>query len=104
MIREYFLKAFYKDHVKAYQKRPIYWLYDSGRKNGFKALIYIHRYDENIAETMRTKYLHRMLEIYRGTVEVLQDFMDKNKDPKKGYTSQETHSKGIGADTGVPGF
>lgn len=83
VIREYFLKAFYKDHVKAYQKRPIYWLYDSGRKNGFKALIYIHRYDENIAETMRTKYLHRMLEIYRGTVEVLQDFMDKNKDPEK---------------------
>ena len=44
-IRNYFLKDFYKDHCKIYQKRPIYWLYDSGKQNGFKALIYMHRYN-----------------------------------------------------------
>jgi len=46
-LRNYFLKDFYKDHVKIYQKRPIYWLFDSGKENGFKALIYMHRYDED---------------------------------------------------------
>ena len=44
VIRNYFLSDFYSDHCKIYQKRPIYWLFDSGKKNGFKALIYMHRY------------------------------------------------------------
>jgi hypothetical protein len=83
VIREYFLKGFYRDHVKAYQKRPVYWLCDSGRQNGFKALIYIHRYDENLAETLRTKYLHRMMGIYRSIVEDLKEFMDKNKEQER---------------------
>ena len=47
VIRNYFLKDFFKDHVKTYQKRPIYWLFDSGKENGFKALIYLQRYDED---------------------------------------------------------
>src|SRR5690606_16807037 len=46
VIRQYFIKDFYKDHVKTYQKKPIYWLFGSGKENGFKALIYMHRYDE----------------------------------------------------------
>ncbi|RGO23302.1 BREX-1 system adenine-specific DNA-methyltransferase PglX [Dorea sp. OM02-2LB] len=59
VIRNYFLKDFYADHLKVYQKRPIYWLFDSGKQNGFKALIYIHRYDADTVGRVRTDYLHR---------------------------------------------
>lgn len=58
IIRNYFLKEFYKDHVKIYKKRPIYWLFDSGKKNGFKALIYLHRYQPDLVGKVRTDYLH----------------------------------------------
>lgn len=60
VIRNYFLKDFYKDHVKIYQKRPIYWLFDSGKENGFKALIYMHRYNEDTVGKVRTEYLHKI--------------------------------------------
>lgn len=60
IIRNYFLRDFYKDHVKIYKKRPIYWLFDSGKENGFKALIYLHRYNEDTVGRVRTDYLHRM--------------------------------------------
>lgn len=59
VIRNYFLKDFYADHLKVYQKRPIYWLFDSGKQNGFKALIYMHRYDAETVGRVRTDYLHR---------------------------------------------
>lgn len=59
VIRNYFLKDFYADHLKVYQKRPIYWLFDSGKQNGFKALIYMHRYDTDMVGRVRTDYLHR---------------------------------------------
>lgn len=59
VIRNYFLKDFYVDHLKVYQKRPIYWLFDSGKQNGFKALIYMHRYDADTVGRVRTDYLHR---------------------------------------------
>ncbi|MGN9055815.1 BREX-1 system adenine-specific DNA-methyltransferase PglX [Bariatricus sp. HCP28S3_A7] len=59
VIRNYFLKDFYADHLKVYQKRPIYWLFDSGKENGFKALIYMHRYDVDTVGRVRTDYLHR---------------------------------------------
>lgn len=59
VIRNYFLKDFYVDHLKIYQKRPIYWLFDSGKQNGFKALIYMHRYDADTVGRVRTDYLHR---------------------------------------------
>ena len=58
VIRNYFLKDFYADHLKEYQKRPIYWLFDSGKQNGFKALIYMHRYDADTVGRVRTDYLH----------------------------------------------
>ena len=58
VIRNYFLEGFYKDHCKYYQKRPIYWLFDSGRQNGFKALIYIHRYTPDTVGLIRSVYLH----------------------------------------------
>lgn len=65
VIRNYFLNDFYADHLKIYQKRPIYWLFDSGKKNGFKALIYMHRYQSDLLARMRTDYVHEMQERYR---------------------------------------
>ena len=63
-IRRYFLSDFFNDHVKIYQKRPIYWLFDSGKKNGFKALVYMHRYNENLVPKVRLDYLHRIQTTY----------------------------------------
>ncbi|AIQ62426.1 type II deoxyribonuclease [Paenibacillus stellifer] len=65
VIRNYFLNDFYKDHLKIYQKRPIYWLFDSGKKNGFKALIYMHRYSSDLLAKLRTDYVHEQQERYR---------------------------------------
>jgi hypothetical protein len=65
VIRNYFLNDFFKDHVKIYQKRPIYWLFDSGKKNGFKALIYMHRYSRDLLAKLRTDYVHEQQERYR---------------------------------------
>lgn len=59
VIRNYFVNDFYTDHLKVYQKRPIYWLFDSGKQNGFKALIYMHRYDADTVGRVRTDYLHK---------------------------------------------
>ena len=68
IIRNYFLKDFYKDHCKIYQKRPIYWLFDSGKQNGFKALIYLHRYNRDTIGNMRAEYLHRMEHVYESEI------------------------------------
>lgn len=65
VIRNYFLKDFYNDHLKTYKKRPIYWLFDSGKKNGFKALIYMHRYSRDLLAKLRTDYVHEQQERYR---------------------------------------
>ena len=64
VIRSYFLNDFYKEHCKIYQKRPIYWLFDSGKENGFKALIYMHRYDNQTPARVRTDYLHKLQKMY----------------------------------------
>ena len=65
VIRSYFLNGFYADHCKVYQKRPIYWLFDSGKKNGFKALTYLHRYSRDLLAKLRTEYVHEQQERYR---------------------------------------
>ena len=65
VIRSYFLNDFFADHCKIYQKRPIYWLFDSGKKNGFKALVYLHRYSRDLLAKMRTDYVHEQQERYR---------------------------------------
>ena len=65
VIRNYFLSDFYSDHCKMYQKRPIYWLFDSGKKNGFKALIYMHRYQPDTIARIRTDYVHEQQARYR---------------------------------------
>lgn len=67
-LRRYFLKGFMEDHLKVYQKRPIYWMFDSGKQNGFKALIYMHRYDENIVAKVRADYLHVLQRKYESEI------------------------------------
>lgn len=81
VLRNYFLNDFFKDHCNTYQvtgsgKRPIYWLFDSGKKNGFKALVYIHRYAPDLIARMRTGYVHPQQARYRTQVELLQSQID----------------------------
>ncbi len=76
VIRNYFINDFYADHLKIYQKRPIYWLFDSGKKNGFKALIYMHRYQSDLLAKMRTDYVHEQQERYRTQLSHLADAID----------------------------
>ena len=82
VLRNYFLNDFFKDHCNTYQvtgsgKRPIYWLFDSGKKNGFKALVYIHRYAPDLIARMRTGYIHSQQARYRTQVELLQNQIDE---------------------------
>lgn len=72
VIRNYFLSDFYSDHCKIYQKRPIYWLFDSGKKNGFKALIYMHRYQPDTIARIRTDYVHEQQARYRTAIDELE--------------------------------
>ena len=71
-IRNYFLSDFYRDHCQRYQKRPIYWLCDAGRRNSFKALIYIHRYDRDTMARLRTGYVYQQQEIYKNKIDLLE--------------------------------
>lgn len=72
VLRNYFLKDFYKDHVKMYQKRPIYWVFDSGKKNGFKALVYLHRYSRDTLAKLRTDYIHEQQDRYHTQLEQIE--------------------------------
>lgn len=73
VIRNYFLNDFYADHLKVYQKRPIYWLFSSGKKNGFKCLIYMHRYQPDLLARIRTDYVHEQQERYRTQLQMAED-------------------------------
>lgn len=73
VIRNYFMKGFYADHCKTYQKRPIYWLFDSGKKNGFKCLIYMHRYQPDTIARIRTDYVHEQQARYRTAIADLEN-------------------------------
>lgn len=82
VLRNYFLKDFFKDHCNTYQvtgsgKRPIYWQFDSGKKNGFKALVYIHRYTPDLIARMRTGYIHPLQSQYRTQIEMLNNQIDE---------------------------
>ena len=68
VIRNYFMNGFYADHCKVYQKRPIYWMFDSGKKNGFKCLIYMHRYQPDTIARIRTDYVHEQQARYRTAI------------------------------------
>ncbi len=83
VIRNYFIKDFYKDHLKTYQKRPIYWQYDSGRQNGFKALIYMHRYNKDTTGKLRIDYLHEVQKAYERAIDNLQYDMENNNNPRE---------------------
>ena len=78
VIRSYFLNDFYKDHCKIYQKRPIYWLFDSGKKNGFKALMYIHRYQPDLITRLRTDYVHETQSRLSHSIDMINTQLDSN--------------------------
>ena len=59
-INNYFLTKFYTDHLKMYQKKPIYWLFDSGKQNGFKCLMYMHKYNKDTVGRVRSDYLREV--------------------------------------------
>ena len=75
-IRNYLLNGFYADHCKIYQKRPIYWLFSSGKKHGFKALVYMHRWERTTVATVRTDYVHELQERYRTQISMLNEQID----------------------------
>lgn len=82
-IRNYFLGEFFKDHCKTYSvtgsgKRPIYWLFDSGKQNGFKALIYLHRYNADTIGNLRVDYLHKLQRVYDSEINRMQDTIDNS--------------------------
>ena len=83
VIRNYFLKDFIKDHIKTYQKRPIYWLFDSGKQNGFKALIYLHRYTPDTIGNLRVDYLHKMQRVYESEIGRMQDMIDHSTNARE---------------------
>ena len=88
IIRNYFLNDFFKDHCATYSatapgKRPIYWLFDSGKQNGFKALVYLHRYDVNTIGNLRIDYLHRMQRVYESEISRMQDVIDHSTNARE---------------------
>ena len=93
VIRNYFLNDFMKDHIKTYQKRPIYWLFDSGKQNGFKALCYMHRWNADTTGNMRVEYLHRMQRVYDKEMDRMQEIIDNSKDNKEVNTATKRKEK-----------
>ena len=83
VIRNYFLTDFTKDHIKTYQKRPIYWLFDSGKQNGFKALVYMHRWNADTIGNVRVEYLHRIQRVYEKEITRMQESIDNSHDNKE---------------------
>lgn len=83
VIRSYFLNDFIKDHIKTYQKRPIYWQFDSSKKNGFKALVYMHRWNADTVGNLRVEYLHRMQRIYEQEIRRMQETIDNGGDSRE---------------------
>ena len=93
IIRSYFLKDFFKDHCKIYQKRPIYWLFDSGKQNGFKALIYLHRYTPDTIGNLRVDYLHKMQRVYESEIGRMQDMIDHSTNSREVAVSTKRKEK-----------
>ena len=88
IIRNYFLNDFFKDHCQTYSvtgsgKRPIYWLFDSGKQNGFKALVYLHRYTSDTIGNLRIDYLHKMQRVYESEINRMQDMMDHSENARE---------------------
>ena len=88
IIRNYFLNDFFKDHCQTYSvtgsgKRPIYWLFDSGKQNGFKALVYLHRYTPDTIGNLRIDYLHKMQRVYESEINRMQGMMDHSENARE---------------------
>ena len=88
IIRNYFLNDFFKDHCNAYSvtgsgECPIYWLFDSGKQNGFKALVYLHRYNADTIGNVRVDYLYRMQRVYESEIGRMQDTIDNSKNSRE---------------------
>jgi len=83
VIRNYFLSDFMKDHIKMYQKRPIYWLFDSGKQDGFKALVYMHRWNADTVGNLRVEYLHKMQHTYEREIVRMQETIDNSRDSRE---------------------
>jgi type IIS restriction enzyme len=88
IIRNYFLNDFFKDHCRTYSvtgsgKRPVYWLFDSGKQNGFKALVYLHRYTPDTIGNLRIDYLHKMQRVYESEINRMQDMMDHSENARE---------------------
>lgn len=97
-IRNYFLNDFFKDHCQTYSvagsgKRPIYWLFDSGKQNGFKALIYLHRYNADTIGNLRVDYLHRMQRVYESEIERMQDMIEHSANNREVGTAAKRKEK-----------
>ena len=92
-IRNYFLNDFINDHNKTYQKRPIYWLFDSGKQNGFKALCYMHRWNADTTGNMRVEYLHKMQRVYENEIDRMQEVIDNSHDNKEISTATKRKEK-----------
>ena len=98
VIRNYFLDGFYKDHCDTYQvtgskKRPIYWLFESGKNNGFKALVYIHRYSKDLIARMRTGYVHELQSRYRTQISLIKDQIDSSKSQSEKVKLEKEYKK-----------
>jgi len=93
IIRNYFVKDFFKDHCKIYQKRPIYWLFDSGKVDGFKALIYMHRYDENTIGNLRIDYLHQMQRVYDREIARMQETINNSTNAREVAAAEKRKEK-----------
>ncbi|MFT9494752.1 BREX-1 system adenine-specific DNA-methyltransferase PglX [Anaerosolibacter sp.] len=93
IIRNYFVKEFYKDHLKTYQKRPIYWLYDSGKQDGFKALVYMHRYTADTTGIVRVDYLHKMQKIYMSEIDRMKDMVENSNNVREVAQAEKRKEK-----------
>ena len=93
VIRNYFLNDFYKEHLKTYQKRPIYWLFDSGKQNGFKALVYMHRWNADTIGNVRVEYLHKTQKIYMNELDRMQDTIDNSNDSREIAAAKKAKEK-----------
>lgn len=90
-IRRYLLRGFYKDHCKLYQKCPIYWQFDSGKENGFRALMYIHEYTESTIARVRTDFLHVLQKKYEHEIQRVQTLLETTVLLSKDKTSYTKH-------------
>ena len=93
IIRNYFVKDFFKDHAKTYKKRPIYWLFDSGKQDGFKALVYMHRYDENTIGNLRIDYLHRIQRVYDSEIARMQETIENSTNGREVVAAEKRKEK-----------